>query len=492
MGTIGSKFLGLIYRILVGQILGINDYGVISLMITVFSAATTVAYLGLPNGVQKYLAEYKGKGDWKRAKGTMRAGLNILTVSSFTIGTILFFLAPWLSKSIFNEPKAILPLRLVALAIPFQAYTNVLNNYSEAIGDMKPTVITGKIFSNIIKVVTASILIYFGFGYLGAAFGFALAFIAPTFLAYYFYRSKIPEEYKNAKPITNYSELFHHSWPLFAGSLLGIIIGDIDTLMLQAFEGTNEVGIYNAAYPLGFMIASFSGIFGNIFLSNYTELLAKNKEEVLSELFSTTIKWINFIAIPIFLVIFAFPKSALILFGSEYFAAAPLLRILSVGFLVNSLVGPSGRIYQGHGKTKLNLYTTILLAFFNLVLNYGLITVYGIIGAAYATSLSFIGNFIIHYILVNRFIDSNFFNKQTIKIWAAGFLSIAITYVVSSLSFGTVPKWFLIADLAIFGSLYSGLILLLDPFETEEQELLHQAGEKYGVNTKIMEKIINR
>lgn len=491
LGTLGSKFLGLLYLMLAGR-LGVGDYGVISLMISVFSAVSTVGFMGVHQGVQKYVAEYRGKGDWSKIRGTMASGFQLIGLSSVITGLLLFMLAPFLANNLFNEPRALWPIRMVAIAIPFQAFTNVLNNYSEAMGDMKPTIITIQIFSNLVKIIAASSLVALGFGYLGASFGFALAFIVPTGLAYYFYTKKKTEKFEEATPRKNYSEIIQHSWPLFAAGILGVITGDIDTFMLQSLKGTTEVGFYNAAYPLGALIVGFSGIFGNIFLSNSTELLARDKKEALTDVFGNTIKWINLLAVPIFLVVFAFPKSALILFGSEYFSAAPVLRVISLGFLINSLLGPAGQVYQSYGKTKLNLYTTALLATLNLILNYFLIKSYGTIGAAAATTLSFVVLFCAHYFLVKQFIDVKFFTFETFKVWIAGLISIGITYITSNILFGVVPRWFLIIDLMIFGALYGSLLLVLDPFETQEREILQEAGKKYGFKTERLEKLIAR
>jgi O-antigen/teichoic acid export membrane protein len=90
------------------------------------------------------------------------------------------------------------------------------------------------------------------------------------------------------------------------------------------------------------------------------------------------------------------------LFGAEYIAGATALSILVFGFMVYGAVGPAGAILRSYGRTKTVMWTNYLGAVINLGLNFLLIPIYGVNGAAIATGfalgLLYILNFVFAYL----------------------------------------------------------------------------------------------
>lgn len=481
-----SKVLGLAYRLITGRFLGPEDYGVLTLMITIYSSVTTFAYLNIQEGVQKYVSEYRGTGEQGRIRGTILSGLRMITGVSVIVGAALFGLSEFLAVSVFNEPRAIWPIRFIALSVPFLGVTKTLTNVTEGYEKMKPTAYTAQISVNVIRVAVTAALIFLGFNYLGAAFAFAFSIACGSFIAYYFYRKVVPSEVMESNPVFNYREIAVFSAPLLAGGVFGIISGQIDTYMLQFFDGTRQVGIYNAAYPFALLILSFSNVFSSILMSAASRLRSQGEESLNADIFRTVTKWISGITVPIFLVLFLFPRTALYLFGNEYFAAAQTLRILAAGFLLSALTSHVTNIYQAYDRTDLNFVTSVVLAVSNLVLNYILIGVMdmGIVGAAYATTASFAITAAFNVFMSYRFLGKSPFKPRTVQIWAIGAASIAAPFLLSNLLFTVTPKWFFIVDLAMFGSLYIALVAFTGALETEDRMILEAILEKVGLDEK--------
>ena len=95
-------------------------------------------------------------------------------------------------------------------------------------------------------------------------------------------------------------------------------------------------------------------------------------------------------SIPLIILSFLFPKLLLGIFGKEFVSGTIAFLILSVGRLISSLSGPAGNILQMTNNQ--NIYAKILFigALFNIVLNYILIPIYGVNGAAIASMLSLV------------------------------------------------------------------------------------------------------
>lgn len=497
IGIIASKFLGLAYRVLVGRYLGPSEYGVISVMMAVFSVSTTLMYVGIPNGVQRYLSYYLERDDREGARGALRTGIQILTLTSI-IGAIgLYFLAPWLANTLFNEPRAIWPIRMVAVILPLRAYTILFTRVTNAFEQMQYQVYTGRIYLNVSKIIVAGLLVYLGQGYLGAAFGYAFAFGSAVIVALYFAYKVFPDGLSPTKKARyNYSEMFHHSWPLMAAGVFGIITGHIDTFMIQSFRGSSEVGMYQAAYPFASLLTVGTSIFSGIFLSNASKLVSKGKEGELVSTYRTLVKWISIVTVPVFLILFAFPRTALTVFGSQYYGVANVLRILLVGFLLSTLIGPVSNIYQAVGRTKLNFVASVIVASFNAVINFILIpmdTWYGgVTGAAIASTTAFILVFIFHFATIKHILGAQPFRGKLLKVWFSGLVSIASVYILSNTLFEITPKWFFPINLAIFSLIYGILLLVLRTIEEDDMVVMRAIKDKTGIETELLEKIIKK
>ena len=100
-------------------------------------------------------------------------------------------------------------------------------------------------------------------------------------------------------------------------------------------------------------------------------------------------KWLAFITMPIFLVLCLYPEYVLnFLFGSAYIDAAPALRILSIGFILEALSGPNVATLIALGESRFIMWATLAAAAINVVLNIVLIPLWGIVGAAIASAVS--------------------------------------------------------------------------------------------------------
>lgn len=494
LGLVLSKLFSLVFRVLVGRYLGPTEYGIITLMTAVFSTAAGLSTLGLPLGVQKYVSEYRGEGSPRKIRGTIQAGLSIVTISSTIIGGAIILLAPWLAVNIFGEPQAVLPLRMVGLIIPLRAWHDILTNITDAFEKMQYEVYSERIYSSIVKVSLTIILVSLGFNYIGAAFGYAFALGSTVFISFYFTNKTFSGILDYTAPAErNYKELFSHSWPLFAGSLIGILTGNIDSFTIQYFIGSESLGIYQAAFPFAILLLVGKDMFSSIFLSNASKIVSNDESAEIIELYTTLTKWISLVSVPMFLILFVFPKPVLSIFGPEYHSATTTLRILSLGFLASAVVGPANNMYQAVEKTKLNLYTSIATGLFNLLLNLLLVPRYGIVGAALATSTTFIIVGTIHLLLINKIAGVKPFKKSLLKIWFSGTTAVLVIYSLNNTVFeSATPLWALIPNLIAFGIIYGLLLLASRSLDKEDILILKAIREKLGMENSKIEKFLKR
>ncbi len=492
-GLIISKLFGLIYRIIVGRSLGPEEYGIISVMLAVSSVIGALAYIGIPQGVQKYVSEYRGDDNTQKQVEIVRTGLLLVTIPSFLTGLALFLLAPWLSAELFNEPRAIWPLRFIAIILPLRAWRKVLVKTTEAHEKMQYRVYINYIYRDTTKLILTLLFIFLGYSYLGAAAAFAIAFGSAVIVAIYFTYKVLPELFKTPrKPSKQYNKLLHHSWPLFAAGLFASIAGYIDTFMLQTFLGSEEVGLYNAAYPFAAAITFAGSAFGSIYLSNASKLYGAGKTKEMNEAYKLVVKWVSLISLPSFVILITYPETILQLFGSEYLEMANILRILAFGFLLSALIGPATKIIQAIDKTKYKLYLTLFIGTANIVLNYLLIPIYGVLGAALATTLTFAFAFMLKIILIKYLVNTIPFKTSAIKIILSATLpGIALLYLTNKL-IGALSLWLLPPIIMLYGLLYGLMILMTRTIGEEDVVIMKYIRDKIGLESEILENIIRR
>lgn len=489
IGIAFSKAVSFLYRILVGQALGPEQYGLVTLMMSVFSAVTLVGFLRLPDGVQKYISSYREKeGD---VNSVFQTGALMILASSFITGGILFYFSGSISTFFFNEPRAELLIKMVAVVLPFRGLHSLSLSLTNAWERMEYHVYTERVLNTVLQLLLGIIFIKLGYEYRGAAAAYIIAFgIVSLFSFYYAFKLK-PEIVKKFSISKDEGKnLLSHSAPLVAAGFFGMMLGNIDTFILQYLDGSRSVGLYQAAYPLAFLLTMGNTMFSKISLSNLSKSFARDDDEGFKRTYNYIIKWSLLVITPPFVVMFAFPKAALTLFGSEFTGVTLTLQVLGASFMITSLQGPINMVYQAVGRTRLNLATTVILAVLNTTLNFALIPSYGVSGAAVATLISSSILF-----LVNTYIYKSEFNewlipKSSLKIALSGLIALFSVILVNETLFSITPYWFYPLNILLIGSIYTVLVFKTGLIGKVEIEIAEATENKFNLEKfKISETI---
>lgn len=476
LGMVFSKAFSFFYRVIVGSQLGPSTYGVISVMMSVFSVVTVISYLGMPNSVQHFVSHFKSQDDLEKAGEIVNYALTAVIISSTLVSILLFFAAPFLSRTVFGNPNLVWPLRIVALILPLRGVGLIFAAIPDAYEKMRYKVYTERIWNSIPKLILLLISISMGWGAIGAAAAFAFPFGTAFVLNYIFAKKVFPEF--SLRPKLKFREFYrngrgrlaNHSIPLMFSGAVGIFSGNIDTFVIQIIKGSSQVGLYQAAFPFAVLITMSSSIFNTIFFSNASKLRSRGNDSQLLETYHTVIKWTVLTSIPAFLILFVFPKIGILVFGREYLQAVNTLRILALGFTFSTVVGPVNKIYQATEETQIDFYTSVFNTGTNLILNVILISImFGPLGAAIATSTAIILTNTVHTMYIKKLLGETPFNKALLKPLIAGIASIGSVYFLNNLLFANTPIWFLLIDCGIFGVLYLAITYKLGFFGEEER-----------------------
>ena len=177
------------------------------------------------------------------------------------------------------------------------------------------------------------------------------------------------------------------SLPLGLSELANAVLQRADVVILTAYAGARAAGIYAAAEFLGRIVANARYAFDGIAAAALSEALHLKDHERMQYNLRLMTRWVLSIAAPLAALMIALRSDLLRLFGAEFVSGSDAMIVLVVGHLVNaSNLGPW--ILVVSGRSLLMLLGNLACAVLNIGLCLLLIPRYGVVGTAYAVTIS--------------------------------------------------------------------------------------------------------
>ncbi|GBE18160.1 stage V sporulation protein B [archaeon BMS3Abin16] len=493
IGAVLSRFITYFTRIFIARYFGPADYGLFSLGLAIIGFAGAFAVLGLPAGVTRYISYYRSKKEEAQVKGVLIFSLFAVALVSCIFGGALFLVSPQIAIIVFHKPELTNVFRIFAISVPFAALSSVLTSSFEGFQDIKYRVYTERIILNVLKLVSIVFFGVLGYGVLGIVWGYTLATVLTFFIALYFLESRVFSLRTKIKPIYIKREMLVFSLPLMLAGFMSTIMTRIDTVMLGYFRSAVEVGIYNAAVPTAQILNIATSSMAVLFLPVITELYARGQKEPLEVVYKTVTKWTFYLNLPVLLImVFFSPQVMNLMFGPEYIAGYLALSILATGLFTGTLSFAPYYLLTMSKNTRTIFFISIVATLINVVLNWVLIPVYGLVGAAMATAATYLVNLVLLLAYSWHIMRISPFSTGLMKSIPAGLLSMAAVYLVGGLIFKSFGGYLLFLLFLLFMILYVVLILLFSGLQREDIEILKAIEKKTGLRSEPIRNVIKK
>jgi len=482
IGIFISKIFTYLYRIVVARSFGPEIYGIFALGLVFFGFSSGMASFGIWDGIVRFIPIYRAKKEKENIRYLIKFSKKILLFSGIVFGAILFFASEYIVQTFFHDDRLVLFLKIFAILIPIQIFSGMYFGIMRAYEKISANSFGVNILQSTIKFLFLLLLIFIGMESIFAiTSSYFIGILGGLIFSYLYCRIKLKNIFgKTSLPKNSRSkigkDLFSYSWPLIIFALITNLAFWIDSLLIGFFNGVYWVGIYNVAVPLALLLLLASEVFTVLFFPLITrELFSKNKLTV-EQLSKQVTKWVFLVNFPLFLIIILFPETIIqIIFGSEYLQASTVLRLLALGQFPFSLAFISSNLLLAKGKSKLILKNLIFIGIVNFILNYTLIPLYGINGAALATSISLILLSIIIFI-ENYYINSILpFRRKMLSIFASALIPVIILLLlkIEVKNLGT-----LFFSVTLFLLIYIVFILLTNSLDKNDFMVLKSFKEK--------------
>ena len=193
-------------------------------------------------------------------------------------------------------------------------------------------------------------------------------------------------------------------------ALIGMVRVVSDRVMAANFLGESANGIYAISYKLPTLLTTITTVFTHAWIySAVNENESEDKEEYTNYVFKKLVAIIFLLSSGMMMIIKPFLS---IYVTKEYFSAWQYTPFLFIGFTFLTLASFLSSSYNVNKDSKGFLFSGTGGAIVNIVLNFILIPIIGISGAAIATCLSYIAVFVYRIIDTKKYVKINIFYKE--------------------------------------------------------------------------------
>ena len=178
--------------------------------------------------------------------------------------------------------------------------------------------------------------------------------------------------------------------PMWVSGVAFLAMSSTDTLLLEAWMGDAEVGVYRLALRLAAFITFTQFAINAMATPMFRALHVQQDRPALQRLLGQIARTNFLLSTPILLLLLFFPDAVLGWFGEEFGGrdARALLAILGVAGWVNANCGPVLNLLNMTGWERVVNRVILASAVLNLLLNLWWIPLWGLQGAAWATAVS--------------------------------------------------------------------------------------------------------
>jgi len=378
-----QSLFGFLLLPLLTKTLGAHDYGIWTQVNVTVSLILPFAGLGLIIALIRFLSAEKDKEVIQ--EGFYSVVSAIFLVSSVVSLVVIIFASP-IAMNFFDGNVQV--VRITAGIILLSSVNPVFLNLIRTFQQIKKYSIF-IIAENCSQVGIITYLVLNGYGILNVVLSLLAVKVVILLILFFLIKSQIGIKKPNFSRIKEYLSF---SLPLVPGGISSWLIRLSDRYVIGIFLGLTSVGIYSAAYNLGFLIYVIPGILSVALLPTLSKLYDESRMDEVRTHLSYVLKYSLAIAIPFVFGAAILAESVLRLFStpeiaSQGYLVAPLVALSALFVNINSIMSYTLVLAK---KTKIIALIKISAAAVNIGLNILIVPRMGIIGAAITTLFVFL------------------------------------------------------------------------------------------------------
>ena len=242
----------------------------------------------------------------------------------------------------------------------------------------------------------------------GGCYALVLSVVSSSLLSFlvsvYYYPIKINLKV-DLKPV---KKIFSFSAFQFLFTLINFFARNLDKLIIGKYLSMQQLGYYQKSYALMMQpLDKVSDVITPVIQPILSEY--QNQYEVIADKYTKLIRVISLISFPIGIILFACGDEIIkIIFGSQWDAAIPCFKILTLSLPLQMMCTTTGSIYQSCNNTKMMFWSGVATSLFTVsgffVASYYYQTIEAI---AVSWNISMVFAFVVNFILLYKVVFSS-------------------------------------------------------------------------------------
>ena len=399
---VGSALLALASQVLLARWMGSFEFGIYIYAWTWVLMIGALSDMGLSSAARRFIPEYTEFRQLELLRGFLAGSRWLAFAIATAIGLVgmiaVRVAAPWLSD------YETIPLYLACATIPIYGLVQVQAGIAQSYD--WPNLALVPFY--IIRQLGITLLV--GAAYVVGATTHAVTAMLVALAATWIVtlgqmlvlggrlKRKVPDGAKQYDVKTWLAT----SLPIFVVEGFYLLLTYVDILALEHFRSPDEVAVYYAAARLLAIVAFVYFAIAGATTHKFTEYHVAGDSKRLASFFAETVKWTFWPSLAACVLILAFGKPLLELFGAGFATGYDVMFILAVGMLARAAVGPAERLLNMLGERKQCAAIYAGAFAINLALCVVFIPRIGIEGAAAATSAAIVAESIALYVVAKR------------------------------------------------------------------------------------------
>lgn len=471
---------GYIYKVFMARLLGPAGYGLFGATLPFIGIFQILSAAGFPPAIAKFVAQHKAVGEEDMARQVIITAIKLMIFLGVFFGLVMFFSADWIANY-YHKPDLALPLQAVSLIMPFSVIVGAFRGAFQGMYRMELIVVSRGV-EQLFTIILGIALVAIGFYAAGAVLGIGLGFLVSALISYILYRKYISSMFAKPKmkiglkkELSLLKTLALFSIPVTITALSEMAIYDTSTFFITYFMAIQFTGYYTTADPIARIPLIISISVATVILPAASEASSLKNKMLLDKYVTESYRYVVMTVLPLCvgIALFAAPLISR-LFGPEFIQGAPVLSILVIGMTFYSLFMVSASISQGIGHPRIPMYILIIGTILNIILNYITVPLYGIVGAAAATTMA---AFVIMVLVLWQT-----FRITKVKLPYLEFAKIGIASIIMGLPLLLLPQTYLGLYVAVIIAPFIFLFAFtfIGGFNKKDIELLRRYSLKLG------------
>lgn len=383
-----SAVIAFVSQVILARLMGPFEYGIFVLVWVAMVIIGGLAPLGFQTAIIRFLPQYAEQNDLSRIRGMLVSSrIFVLVFSSFvalaTVG-VVYFGSHWF------ESYLVLPFIVGAIALPMIALGDMLDGTARAKGwpvrALGPTYILRPMFILVLMISGWAL------GYPINGVTALLCAVAATYITsliqFFVLNHNLSSEFADGKRTIEMRYWLRVAFPIFLVEGFFFLLVNADILMVGLLMTPSDVAVYFATVKtiavVHFVFFAVKAGVANLFAARINDA----DQSALHDLARRSASWSFWPSLLVGVMILAAGPLLLALFGEAFTDGYPLMFIMVAGVLIRASIGPAESLLNmsGHQNICAVVVGAVLAA--NIALNFALIPIYGLYGAAIATAIA--------------------------------------------------------------------------------------------------------